>query len=232
MTEAAREIANAPGKTKINPSRISAMTGIYRKEVAKIFKEEDYEPRGNPGILWRVLAAWETSPEFTTTSGKPRALSYGSEDSDFAELCRFVSTDLHDGTVLFELVRIGAVEKSEQSVKLKKTEESLAENLDQAFELLSQDLDNLTRCVEEGSRAEKRSPHLHLTTNYDNVYQDALPAIRKWLSTEGKRFHKKLRAFIAKYDSDITPDPKGKRPAGASVAVTAFSFSQLPKDAS
>ena len=73
-----------------------------------------------PVMISRVVAQWENDRRFLTQAGKPRVLSCDEDDSEFSELVRLVSKDLHPGTVLFELERSGIVERSKRGVRLNK----------------------------------------------------------------------------------------------------------------
>jgi hypothetical protein len=54
-----------------------------------------------------------------------------------------------------------------------------------------------------------------------------------WFLTEGKKFHRRARAFLSRFDRDVHPRDERGGSAGAKVAVTMFSLtSPLPASGS
>lgn len=215
--------------SKINVSRLSVMTGVHRAEVHKIFRERR-QPLAEPmDVLGRVIGKWNHDPDWTTRSKTPRILSCEGDKCEFNSLVREVTQAVHPGTVLFELTRLGLVEKTPKGLKMKKQMLSFASNPVKGFELLAHDIDALVKAVEENLAREHEVSNLHIRTEYDNVIVARLPEVRRWIAREGKAFHKKVRNFLAKHDKDLAPKSKASSlPGGARVTVTAFSLTALP----
>lgn len=207
---------------KVNVSRISAITGIYRDDVTRLYREKEV-PSGEPlSVLARVLGQWEQDERFINKAGKPRVLTWEGKDSEFQGLVETVSKHLNPGTILFELIRAGSVEKTAKGLKRGRQLAASESDFRKGFELLAHDLNTLVLAVEDNILEERPVSNLHIRTEYDNIFYKDLPKIRKWLVQEGKKFHRKARNFLAKFDSDIHPVP-GER-AGAQVVVTAYSL--------
>lgn len=213
---------------KVNVSRISVMTGVHRRDVTRIYRDESEPIRSSPSVLTRVIGLWEGSRTYTTKSGKPRTLSCKGDDSEFHQLVRQVSTNIKPGTILFELERMGLVEKTARGVRLQKQVQRMGGEPEKLYDLLSRDVESLVSAVDENISANGESPNLHIRTEYDNIYTEDLPTIRSWLLEEGKEFHRRAREFLSQYDKDIT-SKTGKR-AGATVTLGAFSKIQEPRD--
>ncbi len=214
--------------TKVNVSRISALTGIYRDDVKRIYYEKP-EPSAEPlSVLGRIIGQWEQDSRFRNAAGKPRVLSYQGPDSEFHELVSAVSMHLNPGTMVFELQRIGVVEKTVKGLKLVRQLAAPEDDLRRGFEILSNDMETLIQAIEENLYRKSRISNLHIRTEYDNVFTKDLPKIRLWLIKEGKKFHRKARNFLSKFDQDIHPNPKAE--SGGKVTITAFSVtSSLPE---
>jgi hypothetical protein len=98
----------------LNASRIAAVTGLTRHEVARLLKasvapdglQVRQRQRGN-----RVLLGWHTDAAFLTKEGKPRALPYEGETS-FSTLAREYSGDIPPRAMLDELLAQGAVKET------------------------------------------------------------------------------------------------------------------------
>lgn len=86
-------------------ARIAARTGLSRIEVKRIvaadFGYQKVDPEYLPRAL-RVLRAWKTSKEFTT-SGRPRSLGINGKAASFEALCKRFSGDIPHKVILREL---------------------------------------------------------------------------------------------------------------------------------
>lgn len=210
--------------TKVNPSRLSLLTGLHRKDLNAILHQEvKAEDDGEKNLVFRIIGQWEQDKRFTTKDGKPRLLSFRGPESEFQDLVYSVSRNLTTGTVLFELERIGAVEKSKRGLKLLSDRQTTTKQDPELFGMLAADVENLMESVLENYEDQAAHRNLHLTTLYDNLVQDELGGIREWFVTEGKLFHKRAREFLSQYDLDVNPLPDKK--GGGKFVFTTFSRS-------
>ncbi|MCB0346015.1 MAG: hypothetical protein KDD66_12920 [Bdellovibrionales bacterium] len=207
---------------KPNPSRMSAMTGLYRQEVAKLYHGRKDPMEGSRGVLWKVIGTWEQSPMYTTKSGKPKVLAYEGENSEFHELVRSVSKTISAGTILYELERAKSVKKTRGGLKLVLPEQFHGGAGERSYELLARDMDSLANCIEENIVKDDPISNMHITTQYDNIFEDSLSEIKEWMWQEGRAFHRRARAFLAKHDRDVVPQADPKRHAGKRVRICSF----------
>jgi hypothetical protein len=180
-------------------------------------------------VITKVVGQWRQDKRFTTKAGQPRVLSFGEISSQFHELVGTVSQDLNPGTVLFELLRVKAVEETKTGLRL--TVQSYVPKGDvvAGFSILANDTDDLTRAVEENVLGNDEVPHLHARTVYDSVRADALPEIKLWLLKEGHQFHGRVREYVSSFDQDINPDAtySGKK---STIVVGSYSRVELNED--
>jgi hypothetical protein len=111
VAEAASELATPERKASL--ARIAIVTGLTRKEVASIVREEALRRKGresNANRAARVLEAWHTDPRFVGPYGFPRDLLIEGDDpaGTFEHLVRRYSGDMPVRAMLDELVRVGA----------------------------------------------------------------------------------------------------------------------------
>lgn len=211
--------------TKVNISRLSAVTGLHRYDVKQILESKEEAVEEHTNRLTRVLVRWSTSKKYTTQAGKPRILSYSGETNEFAELVAGITQSIGAGTILFELERLGSVEKTPRGLKMIRPTLWVGNAESSAFELLGADIQTLISSVEENVVTTKGIANLHIRSDFDNLYLDGIPEVRKWLVVEGRNFHKRARDFIAAFDKDINPDVENpERPAGGTATFTAFSL--------
>lgn len=97
----------------LNASRIAAVTGLTRHEVARLLKArvapENLQTRLTQRSN-RVLLGWHTDAAFLTRDGKPRPLPYEGENS-FSSLAHQFSGDIPPRAMLDELLAQGAVKE-------------------------------------------------------------------------------------------------------------------------
>lgn len=109
-----------PGK-KTTYSRVAVLTGLNRKEVVALTKEQSNTEitTGTPNRAIRVINGWLNDLEFLDANNEAKILPIQGEQGSFSALVARYSGDITLGAIVDELERIGVVTKLEnQSVKL------------------------------------------------------------------------------------------------------------------
>lgn len=203
----------------VSASRITVVSGVHRKDVSRILAEGG-PVRVGANLITRVIAHWEQDKRFCTKAGKPKVLDCEGRESEFAELVKSVSAELNPYSVLYELERMGTVERSDKGLRLQQGSSVSPSSLKEGFAMLARDTEDLMEAVEDNLSGEFEPPNLHLRTEYDNILVDAVPKVRAWLIEEGSSLHRRARAFLSQYDKDVSPSDK---PGGIRVVLGAFS---------
>ena len=224
FVELAEEEIRKSGKD-ISASKISVMTGMHRRDISRLYQSSTTKKQA-PSLIARLIGQWQHDRRFSTKAGRPRVLSYEGADSEFAALVRSVSKELNSYTLLFELERIGAIEKTTGGIRLLAGSFVPRGDLKEGIDLLSKDMEDLMSAVEENVSELSDVPHLHLKTEYDNVPETLTPLIREWLLKEGSSFHQRARDFISGFDRDINPDVEDD---GTRIRVAVGTFSRVQK---
>ena len=206
---------------KVNVSRIHMRTGVNRRDASTILKSGS-PTYGTSSVLNRVIAHWENSANYQTSTGKPRALPLESKGTSpsFSKLVREVSRELNARSILSELERAGYVERQRGKYLL----QSICfvdDDIGNGLETLALDTDDLMGAVEENCYEAPQVPNLHCRTEYDNIAKDSVPEIRRWLLNEGSKFHKRVRSYLSNFDKDINPELPGE--SGARIVIGSFS---------
>lgn len=95
-----------------NVSRVSILTGVSRKEVARVralLEQESDPPPNKTTDATRLLSGWHQDPEFLTPAGEPRVLPAEGEGASFATLWRRYGGDVPVTSMRKELERAGAI---------------------------------------------------------------------------------------------------------------------------
>lgn len=211
---------------KVNVSRLSAATGLHRREIDRIFKHRQVieEPRG---LVNRVIGQWLEDRRYCIKPGKPKVLGLKGENSQFKRLVRTISKDMNPGSVLFELERSGLVERVKEGLKLTAASYIPRGNIEEGLSIIADDAIDMMACVEENLFEPKEIPNLHGRTEFDNVSAQNIDQIRRWLIQEGSALHRKARSFLSKFDKDINPLLDNKKEG---VRVVLGTFSLVDKD--
>lgn len=206
----------------VSVSKIHVMSGVPRLEVNRIYvKGEERDEDKN--VITRIIGRWQQDRRFLTSSGKPRVLSVDGMSSDFVKLVTSVSVNLNPYTILFEMERVGAVEKTSHGIKLV-SKSYITTDLAEGFEFLAEDVGELIEAVRENLEDPLPVPNHHIMTSFNNIPEQYLERVRQWLDREGSSFHERARKFLGPLDRDLNSD--SKKVAGKTVKVSLGSFSR------
>ncbi|MCB0330201.1 MAG: hypothetical protein KDD70_11065 [Bdellovibrionales bacterium] len=223
---AAAEIIEERGE-KVNVSRISVVTGIDRESTKKAFYSDgpgDIEAK--PKLASRVIARWENDKEFQTKNGKPRVLQYGGDDCEFTKLIRTVDSTMSPGTVLYDLLRINAVEKTARGgVRIASSGRYEVGDVAKILELLGRNVETIVVAADENAERIHKTRNVHARTEYTSIFSEDIEHIRKWLLKEAAVFHQKVRAYLSDFDADLHPEREGD--ASGVVVYGSFSKTEL-----
>lgn len=212
---------------ELNVSRLSAMTGVHRRDVRRICKhdEEKSEPQ-NP--MSKIIGRWQTDARFRRKDGRAKVLKISETENEFAELVQLVCSDLHHGTVYAELERLGLVEKVPTGLRLIQNGYVTRGNSKEAYQYMSQDIQDLMFAVEENINGQAETPNLHLSTIFDRVVSSAIPEIRNWFIREGTLLQQRAREFLSQFDYD-TNSALPKKQEVSRVMLSSFSLTEPKK---
>ena len=215
-------------EAKITQARLSALTGVHRKDVARLKgKQSKKEEPGN--ITSRVIGLWREHPRYRTKNNRPRPLTYQGSKSEFYQLVRLVSSDIAPSSVLLALESVGAVEKANSKIKLKTRAYRPEKNPAEVARLLAGDVEDLTEAVLENIESDKApAPHYHGKSIYDNIALDHLPEIQSWLQSECDKFQDKIEKYLATHDLDLNENLKEEK-GGGRVVLGVFTRSTSGK---
>ena len=119
FVKAAREAHPAPTSTRLI-SRISATTGLTRREVARLERqpESNREPQRSP--ITELFTHWLSDPALRDADNKPLKLPRHGPAPSFESLAQSATQDVHPRTLLDELCRLqlAAYDSTSDSVQL------------------------------------------------------------------------------------------------------------------
>ncbi len=222
LVEVAEEELLTSGE-KTNASRLSIATGMTRRDVSLFFHpgQSNVEPQS---FLARVIGQWEHDKRYQKKNGTPRVLSFGTEDSEFSKLVRRISQHVGPSAVVAELTKNGAAAITPEGLKLIRPTIDLTRDEIKAFEIIAKDMRDLIQTLEHNLAHPPTAQNLHFRTEYTNIYRKDVPGVRSWIIKEGRKFHSRVREFLAAHDKDVNPSAHAAEPAGVRIALSSFSY--------
>lgn len=192
---------------KGNVSRIAVITGLQRPVVKACLNNQTETKAAS--LSQRVLNAWKENKRFKAKNNQPKVLSFDGDKSEFANLVRTVSRDIHPGTVLFDLQRQSLVEVTQAGLKIssQKDKKSINELYNQVAEetrdFVAAMLDNLEATSET-------PPNYQISSTFDNIDESDLPMIRARLNETLSKLQDDAEAALKQFDLDVHPDSSKK----------------------
>ena len=212
FVEVGQEELTKAGK-KSNVSRLSIFTGVHKQDISRLL-DQGAKDDVQPNISAKVITQWRTDERFTTSSGKPRVLGFRGDNNEFAELVASVNNHIMPGTVLFDLERIEAVERTKNGLKLLRSGYVPSKTPTEGIELISRDVRDLMAAGLYNIEPDTKVENYHANVEFDNIDAEDLPEIRKWFFKQCSAFHDRVERYLAKKDLDLNPNQKksgGKR---------------------
>lgn len=226
--EASQEFLNAGQLNSI--SKLSVLTGLQRRQVKQLL-DSSAIAQTTTNLLTRVVGTWAQSSNYQDANGTPRPLSCEGEDSEFFELVESITQDVSPYTVLFALEHSKIISRIGQNVTLKVNAFVPTEDEVGGLDMLAEDISDLCSAVNENLELTDSTPHLHLTTVYDNITEEASSELREWILKRGTEFQQEVRTHLSKLDKDFNPTLHAKK-GGVRVAVCTFSHISTEKNSS
>ncbi len=214
--EVAAEEGKLPGR-KLSDSRIALLTGIPRKEVARLrhLAEPESELPLDAHFATRLISRWTSDPRFQTPDGEPQILPFDEEGGtpNFSELVRLVGQDIPPRAVLDELVRVGAVEVSRaRDVRLLARRYIPVTGTAEKVDMLGTDASEFIETVGHNITAPPDEAYLQQKIEFDNVGSRGAPILRRRLRELAEPFLRQVEDLMARYDRDRNPTaPGGER---------------------
>jgi hypothetical protein len=211
FVDVATEEFAMPGR-KQSVSRVAVITGLTRKEVTRVQqlpRPDDSEETEQYNRAARVIGGWLRDPGFSDED-EPAELLFEDGPASFSELVRRHSGDVPARAILDELMRVGAVER---------TDDGPIRLVTRAYVPQSSEVDKLTIVGQDGAallatmdhnlNPNRGNPRFQRTVAYDNLPDEALAPFRELSSKEAQALLERLNAWLAEQDRDSNPTVKG-----------------------
>ena len=168
--------AQRMAKGKVTDSRLSVLTGLQRRDIARL---RDFQPKpSKPTHLSRLVALWQTEATYAP-DGKPLVLPKNGPEPSFEALARNVRRDVHARTMLDTLAETGTVEvnDTDQTVRLlQPSYQPLAGSEDQLTYLANNIGDHLNAATD--NVLGYQPPHFERAVHYTHLTSEQVAELK------------------------------------------------------
>lgn len=212
-----------PGR-RPSVSRAALLTGLTRKEVQRLVdapQEVTGDSYAAHSRASRVVAGWVRDAEFQT-SGEPRDLEFDAGSGGFAELVRRYGGDVPPRAVLDELMRVGAVVRTDEE-RLRLNARVYIPRASEVSKLmiLGADVSYLINTIDHNLQ-DGVPARFQRKVMYDNLPVEALAEYRAVTQRHAQELIELLDGWLARHDRDVNPALRGTGRVRAGVGVFAF----------
>jgi len=198
---------------KQSTSRISVLTGLNRKEVARLQKISSTEETGvdeRYNRAARVISGWLQDEDFQDRKGDPDALPFADTPRSFSALVKRYSGDMPPRAVADELQRVGAVEMtSHGELRLTARGYVPSDGEVEKLHVLGTDTRDLIDTIDHNLTHPPDKARFQRKVMYDNIPRRHVGAFRKLSARLAQGVLEQLDAWLAERDRDKTPETKG-----------------------
>ncbi|HET9062739.1 MAG TPA: DUF6502 family protein [Candidatus Binatia bacterium] len=199
---------------KQSAARISVLTGLPRKDVARLLVVADEELAivgERHSRIARVLSGWRNDARFCDGRGRPAALPFEDESApSFSELVRRYGGDVTARATLDELLRVGALQRLRDGrLKLSVTPFVAADREIDKLGILGDDVADLVSTIDHNLFHGAREPFFQRKLAYDDIPQEAVSKLRADVAADAEQFLIKHDAAVSRQDRDVTPTVRG-----------------------
>ena len=199
---------------KMSQARISILTGLTRKDVARIIgdKNKKEDTPSEVHRVTRVLTGWHTDTDYTGPYGLPLELQFENPENqpDFTKLVQRYSGDMAARAMLDELLRIGAVQETERSWFKVLTRTYLSKvDAPEGFELLGTGVTNFVSTIDNNileQSLENRNFERHVFAD-NGIKKENLPRFRSYIKERAQLLLEEVDNWLSQLDA---PEPGDK----------------------
>lgn len=212
---------------KQTDSRVATITGLTRKEVARL-KHHLEEPDDHTVVekynrAARVVFGWVHDKTYCSESGDTRALPFEGGESNISTLVKTYSGDMPPRAILDELLRVGVVEQQQDGLYRLRERAYIPDKSDiEKLRILGQDVAGLISTIDRNIHNTEQDRFFQRKIYYDNLPAEAIEPLRKMLAEQGQQFLETVDQWMAKHDRDINPEAGGTGRKAAGIGLFYF----------
>lgn len=217
----------SPEGKKQTVSRVSALTGLTRKEVKRLVETEQADStssqqRYNRAV--RVISGWLKDKRFQDGNGKPAELPVEGKRKSFALLVKDYSGDIPPRAMLNTLEEAGSVKLVKGKVRLVRHAYVPGGDAVEKIRILGTDAAELISTIDHNLTAEPDKLLFQRKVSYDNINPDSLTRLRKMSFKKAQTLLEQLDRQYA--DNELDEDEDG----GKTISMGVYFYEKDPPE--
>jgi len=195
----------APDRKKQTISRVSALTGLTRKEVKRLHElkhgdQHDSEQRYNRAV--RVISGWVNDEEFHNLKGEPDDLPLEGNKGSFTALVKKYSGDVPTQSMLTVLSAAGSVDKQDDKVRLIRHAYVPGNDPIDKLNILGKDVAELVSTIDHNLVSGEDALRFQRKVSNHQVRADALADFQVMASKKSQTLLEELDAWLSQHEID------------------------------
>jgi hypothetical protein len=198
-----------PEGKKQTLSRVSALTGLTRKDVARLHElqqTDDWSSQARYNRAVRVISGWMNDTRFLDAEGNPAQLPVSGEPHSFDGLVKQYSGDIPTRAMLSTLVEAGSVQEIEGKVRLVRHAYITGSDQAEKLNILGSDVFELVSTIDHNLTAEPEKLLFQRKVSYDNIDPAALAKLRKISARKAQTLLEQLDRQYASHELQDSGD--------------------------
>jgi len=198
----------APEKKKQSMSRVSALTGLTRKEAKRLHElqqsdTEESEQRYNRAV--RVISGWVNDPEYHNPQGRPADLPIDGKTGSFSALVKKYSGDVTTQSMLAVLGVASSIEKNGDRVRLIQHAYVPGQDAAEKLRILGTDAAELIATIDHNLVSGENALRYQRKVSSLRVNSSALPAFQVLSAQKAQALLEELDAWLTEHEVDSEP---------------------------
>ncbi len=204
----------APEGKKQTVSRVSALTGLTRKEVRRLLDEGMSATAPDPeryNRAIRVISGWINDRRFLDSDGKSADLPVEGKQKSFALLVKDYSGDIPTQAMLSMLEEAGSIRMVKNKVRLARRAYVPSGDSAEKIEILGSDVFELVSTIDHNLSTGTGDLRFQRKVAYDNIDPDALDKLKKMSFRSAQALLEKLdKQYSANELDEVNGSKRGK----------------------
>lgn len=203
-------------------SRVSAATGLTRREVSRITSDETARAALKPSPATQIFTRWMGNRRLHDKQGKPKPLKRQGKSPSFEALAQSVTRDVHPRTLLEELCRLGLAQVDAHTDMVSLVRDSFVPGKDKArmFGFLGNNVGDHMAAAVANVLADKPA-HLEQAIFADELSAESALKLRELVGAQWKGL---LAGLVPEIEALIAADAQAGRVADQRVRVGLYSY--------
>ncbi|MDH5326151.1 MAG: DUF6502 family protein [Gammaproteobacteria bacterium] len=208
---------------KQTSSRISTLTGLSRKEVARLenLPPSDSLDTSKINRAARVISAWMRDKAYLNKDNSPADLPFEG-DTSFSSLVKSYSGDITARTIADELIRVDAISTTATGLIHLNNRAYIANNNEiERLTILGSDVSDLIDTIDHNLK-QIDSPRFQRKVSYNFIPEADLETLKHVLSERNQQYLESVDNLLAKYAIPKSNASKHKRYARIGIGIYYF----------